>query len=70
MKSDAVRFASISGFKGLESKIVIACELNRIKHGDRSKLLYVAFSRATSRLIIVGPLPSLEAGTDHASDKE
>jgi hypothetical protein len=68
MKSDAVRFASISGFKGLESKIVIACELNRIRHGDRSKLLYVAFSRATSRLIIVGPLPEIEAEASVAAE--
>jgi superfamily I DNA/RNA helicase len=63
-----VRFASIAGFKGLESKIVIACELDHIKHGDRSKLLYVAFSRATSRLIIVGPLPEIETDASVAAE--
>ena len=61
LASDKVRFSSFAGFKGLEASVVVLCEMNRIRHGNRRNLLYVAMSRARNRLIMVGPLPDLDA---------
>jgi superfamily I DNA/RNA helicase len=47
------RFATAQAFKGMESKVVVLCDIDRIEgDGDRS-LLYVAMSRARSLLTVL-----------------
>jgi hypothetical protein len=46
--------STVHGFKGLERPIVIVCELQGVDPGEETELLYVAFSRARSHLIVVG----------------
>jgi len=47
------RFATAQAFKGMESKIVVLCDVDRMESdGDRS-LLYVAMSRARSLLTVL-----------------
>ena len=50
-----IRFSSIRGFKGLESPVVILCELEDIDDGSLDKQLYVAFSRARNHVVVVAP---------------
>lgn len=45
--------STIHSFKGLESAIIIATELNKLPVKTQQQLLYVAFSRAQSYLVIV-----------------
>ncbi len=53
-----VHFASIKSFKGLESPVVIVCELDRITHEHASQEIYVAYSRAKHHLVVVGQVGS------------
>lgn len=48
-----VLFSSIRSFKGLESPVVIACELDQEMFGKEAEMRYVAFSRARSMLYVV-----------------
>ena len=50
-----IRFSSIRGFKGLESPVVILCELEDIDDETIDKQLYVGFSRARNHCIVVAP---------------
>ncbi len=48
------KFSTIHGFKGLDSKVVIMCDLEKIKEEDKSTLLYIGASRARTLLYLVG----------------
>ena len=50
-----VRFSSIRGFKGLESPVVILCELEDLDAETMDEQLYVGFSRAKSHCMVVAP---------------
>lgn len=50
-----IRFSSIRGFKGLESPVVILCELEDIDDETIDKQLYVGFSRARNHCVVAAP---------------
>ena len=52
---DHVRFSSIRAFKGLESPVVVLCELEDLDGMARNQQLYVAISRARSHVVAVLP---------------
>ena len=54
-RGSAVRFSSIRGFKGLESPVVVLCELDDIDQATRDQQLYVGMSRAKNHCVIVAP---------------
>ena len=47
------RFATAAAFKGMESKIVVLCDVDRIDGDEDRALLYVAMSRARSLLTVL-----------------
>lgn len=47
------RFATAQAFKGMESKVVVLCDVDRIDGDDNHSLLYVAMSRARSLLTVL-----------------
>ena len=47
-------FATIQGFKGLDSKIVILVDVEAIKPENFAKYMYIAGTRARTLLIVVG----------------
>lgn len=50
-----IRFSSIRGFKGLESPVVILCELEDLDDETIDQQLYVGISRARNHCVIVAP---------------
>jgi hypothetical protein len=46
-------FATAQAFKGMESKIVVLCDVDRIETEEDRSLLYVAMSRARSLLTVL-----------------
>ena len=50
-----VRFSSIRAFKGLESPVVILCELEDVDDATIDQQLYVGFSRAKNHCLVVAP---------------
>lgn len=52
-----IYFSSIRGFKGLESKVVILCELEDLDDQSRDAQLYVGMSRAINYCVVVVPKP-------------
>jgi superfamily I DNA/RNA helicase len=50
-----IRFSSIRAFKGLESPVVILCELEDIEDETIDQQLYVGFSRARNHCLVVAP---------------
>ena len=50
-----VCFSSIRGFKGLESPVVVLCELEDLEDETLDQQLYVGFSRATTHCVVVAP---------------
>ena len=50
-----VHFSSIRGFKGLESPVVILCELEDLDEETRDQQLYVGMSRARNHCVVVAP---------------
>jgi superfamily I DNA/RNA helicase len=50
-----VRFSSIRGFKGLESAVVVLCELEDLDEDTRDQQLYVGMSRAKNHCVVVVP---------------
>jgi len=46
-------FATAQAFKGMESKIVVLCDVDRIEDEEDRSLLYVAMSRARSLLTVL-----------------
>ena len=54
-EKDAVRFSTISSFKGLESPVVIIMGISDLDSDRLKDLLYVAMSRAIIRLFMILP---------------
>lgn len=54
-KGKHVFFSSIRGFKGLESSVVVLCELGDLDAQSRDNQLYVGLSRARNHCVIVAP---------------
>lgn len=52
---DYVHFSSIRGFKGLESPVVILCELEDLDDESLDQQLYVGVSRAKNHCVVVVP---------------
>jgi hypothetical protein len=50
-----VQFSSIRAFKGLESPVVILCELEDLDETTHAQQLYVGLSRARNHCVIVAP---------------
>lgn len=50
-----VQFSSIRAFKGLESPVVILCELEDLDQATYAHQLYVGLSRARNHCVIVAP---------------
>ena len=50
-----IRFSSIRSFKGLESPVVILCELEDVDDATIDQQLYVGFSRARNHCLVVAP---------------
>ena len=50
-----VHFSSVRGFKGLESPVVVLCELEDLDRESRDQQLYVGVSRARNHCVIVAP---------------
>jgi hypothetical protein len=47
------RFATAQAFKGMESKIIVLCDVDRMETDSDRSLLYVAMSRARSLLTVL-----------------
>lgn len=54
----SVFFSSIRGFKGLESPVVVLCELDNLDAASRDNQLYVGLSRARNHCVILAPAVS------------
>ena len=54
-KRKGILFSSIRAFKGLESPVVILCELEDLDDETRDQQLYVGLSRARNHCAIVAP---------------
>ena len=52
-KSKLPKFATIQGFKGLDSKIVILVDVDNIRAENFSKFIYIAGTRARTLLYVV-----------------
>lgn len=52
-RTPAIAFATIHTFKGMESSVVVLCDIERVADDVPQSLLYVAMSRARSQLIIL-----------------
>jgi hypothetical protein len=50
-----VQLSSIRGFKGLESPVVVLCELEDTDEPTRDQQLYVGLSRARNHCVVVAP---------------
>ncbi len=48
-----VRFATVQAFKGMESPVVILCDVDQVSGSEPQALLYVAMSRARSQLTVL-----------------
>jgi hypothetical protein len=48
-----VAFSTVHAFKGLESAVVILCDVDRMSGANAQALLYVGMSRARSHLIVI-----------------
>lgn len=48
------RFSTIHGFKGLDSKVIILCDVDSIRNQDFSKFIYIATTRARTLLYVIG----------------
>ena len=50
---DTVHCSTIHAFKGLESPVILLCELDQVHVASRNELLYVGLSRARNHLVVV-----------------
>lgn len=50
---DSIAFSTIHAFKGMESPVVILCDVDQLNGPDAQALLYVGMSRARSHLIVL-----------------
>ena len=57
-RGDQIHFSSIRAFKGLESPVVLMCELEGLDEGTRGQQLYVGMSRARNHCLLVVPAPA------------
>ena len=48
-----VRFATVQAFKGMESPVVVLCDVEQVSEDEPQALLYVAMSRARSLLSVL-----------------
>ena len=48
-----VRFATIQAFKGMESPVIVLCDVSRVTESEPQALLYIAMSRARSQLTVL-----------------
>lgn len=48
-----VRFATVQAFKGMESPVVVLCDVEQVSDDEPQALLYVAMSRARSQLTVL-----------------
>ena len=48
-----IRFVTAQAFKGMESSIVVLCDVEKIGDGEPQSLLYVAMSRARAQLTVL-----------------
>lgn len=48
-----VYFSTVQAFKGMESPVVILCDVDRVTDGEPQSILYVAMSRARSQLTVL-----------------
>lgn len=48
-----IYFATAQAFKGMESPVVLLCDITQVSSGEEQSLLYVAMSRARSQLFII-----------------
>jgi DNA polymerase III delta prime subunit len=46
-------FATVQAFKGMESKVILLCDVDKIETDEDRSLLYVAMSRARSHLTVL-----------------
>lgn len=51
--SHTVHCSTIHGFKGLESPVIILCELEKAHAAKRNELLYIGMSRARNHLVVI-----------------
>jgi len=51
--SDEVAFSTIHSFKGMESKVVVMCDIDAVDSAEPQSLLYVGMSRARSHLTVL-----------------
>ncbi len=54
-RGESVFFYSIRGFKGLESPVVVLCELDNLDDESRDNQIYVGMSRAKNHCVVVAP---------------
>ena len=47
-------FATIQGFKGLDSKVVVLVDVDEILENNFSKYIYISATRARTLLYIIG----------------
>jgi hypothetical protein len=62
-------FSSIRGFKGLEARVVILCELESLHADSREQQLYVGISRGRTHCIIVESPSSAQEAVDAVTDR-
>jgi hypothetical protein len=48
-----IRFSTAQAFKGMESSVVVLCDVEKIGDGEPQSILYVAMSRARSQLTVL-----------------
>jgi ATP-dependent exoDNAse (exonuclease V) alpha subunit len=48
-----IRFATAQAFKGMESPVVVLCDVDAVNESQSQALLYVAMSRARSHLTVL-----------------
>lgn len=48
-----IQFATVQAFKGMESAVVVLCDIERVTEEEPQALLYVAMSRARSQLTVL-----------------
>lgn len=48
-----IRFVTVQAFKGMESPVIVLCDVGQVSGGEPQSLLYVAMSRARSQLTVL-----------------
>lgn len=51
--SDEIVFSTIHSFKGMESKVIVMCDVDAVDSAEPQSLLYVGMSRARSHLTVL-----------------